>query len=163
MPSIMNINGRFRAQVRVAGLDPKTKTFATREEAQAWAEQYEKECIAKKACDDVYLLPRFKPKHQAGIYFLFKGNECVYVGQSRKPHARVHDHIGVIDYDEFAILPCAADALNRTELHYIKKLMPKSNKKGAVEYVDPRVRRAERRQWWKERGEHNLLREANIQ
>ncbi|MDT8901154.1 GIY-YIG nuclease family protein [Anaeroselena agilis] len=71
---------------------------------------------------------------QSIIYFLFKGDEVVYVGQSKHGVSRVfaHIHQSPGDYkksfDRFTITPCEESELNNLEAFYVLKFKPKYNK-----------------------------------
>ena len=65
-----------------------------------------------------------------GVYFLYKGDEIVYVGQSICVWRRINTHIqeGFKDFDSYSVLPCDEDKLQETEMFYIFALQPKYNK-----------------------------------
>jgi hypothetical protein len=63
-----------------------------------------------------------------GVYFLVKGKEIVYVGQSVDILGRVsRHHRGGIDFDAFCLLPCKKEDMDRIEATYIAALMPDLN------------------------------------
>lgn len=142
-------NGRWNVQIYIKPLPRRSKTFSTREEGEAWACATEAKLRAFRASgmtheiphhdpvtiDAIMDLPRIPAEDCAvGIYFLFKKNECIYVGQSRHVHTRVREHRTVRnkrkDFDTYAWLPAPADRLDDLELHYITKLLPRLNEKG---------------------------------
>jgi hypothetical protein len=61
------------------------------------------------------------------IYFLLKGDEVVYVGQTRKGSIRVFAHED-IEYDAAKLIYCKTDDLDKLEDVYIKKYKPMYNK-----------------------------------
>ncbi len=63
-----------------------------------------------------------------GIYFLFKGNDIVYIGQSVDIFSRMRTHRRVIDFDFFSFIWCEKEELNSTELNYIQFYKPILNK-----------------------------------
>lgn len=64
-----------------------------------------------------------------GVYFLIKGFEVVYVGQSVDIFRRVGRHKdNDIDFDSFTILACGKEDLDRLESLYIDALLPKYNR-----------------------------------
>lgn len=131
MASILQQGKSWRAQIRRKGLPGLCQSFPTEDEARQWAHSIESKATAATRDADIYALPRSPVRGQAGVYFLFHGGACVYVGQSRKPHARVTEHIGRILFDEYAVMLCRHDELNSLELHYIKLLKPLYNRKGS--------------------------------
>lgn len=66
---------------------------------------------------------------RSGVYFLFQGQEIVYVGQSADVLRRIGEHISdrLKVFDGVAFIPC--QALNRVwmEEQYIKRLKPRYN------------------------------------
>lgn len=81
---------------------------------------------------DIKDLKRYEVvRDNIGVYFLHKGDDIVYVGQSTNVWGRVQVHIreGVKDFDSYSVLPCSEDRLLRTELFYIYILQPKYNKR----------------------------------
>jgi len=62
-----------------------------------------------------------------GVYFLKKGDEIVYVGQSIAVFSRVQQHKSRKDFDSVTVLPCAPDQLNNLEGFFIRLLKPKLN------------------------------------
>ena len=67
----------------------------------------------------------------SAIYFLCKGDEVVYVGQSTTVVGRIVSHINErikdFDPDRVFYLPCPTQDLDRIEKHYIGLLQPKYN------------------------------------
>lgn len=76
--------------------------------------------------DDILLLAGIRKK-RCGIYFLIKGEEIVYVGQSTNIFYRVGQHEGVKDFDTFTYLECDKEHLDLLEARYITKIKPKYN------------------------------------
>lgn len=76
------------------------------------------------------LLPkRQSPDLHSGVYFLFKGDELVYIGQSVSVHSRVETHrsLRLIDFDAYAFHACERDQLKRIEAIQIRHYKPKYN------------------------------------
>jgi hypothetical protein len=67
-----------------------------------------------------------------GIYFLWFGNEIVYVGQSRNITQRVFQHVqdGTKRFDGLSFLPVKPSLLNKFERRYIERLLPRYNQCG---------------------------------
>lgn len=59
-----------------------------------------------------------------GIYFLCKGDEVVYVGQSLTPQSRVISHIRTKDFDSAFFMPVPASEMNEFEAAMILHLKP---------------------------------------
>lgn len=70
-----------------------------------------------------------RPPSEAGIYFLWKDGECVYVGQSRHILSRVGEHCarGEKDFDSYSYVACEADFLDAFEAAYQLLLRPRMN------------------------------------
>jgi hypothetical protein len=64
-----------------------------------------------------------------GVYFLFSGDEIVYIGQSRNVPARVQHHMGSDkEFDRYSHIVLPADSLNEWESFYIHLFQPRYNK-----------------------------------
>ena len=63
----------------------------------------------------------------SGIYFLIKGNEVVYVGQSVNVISRISDHYSNIKFTRYAFVPAEKKHLDLMESLYIHFLRPKFN------------------------------------
>jgi len=143
MATIMERNGRFTAQIRRKGPDKRqrncAKTFGTYEEAKAWADKVEARFKGQSDSEpnsliplEVVALPRYDAiSGSCGVYFLFDGNECIYVGQSRHVHVRVREHrtnnSAKKTFDSYAFLPVALKDLDAIEAHYIALMRPRLN------------------------------------
>ena len=68
-----------------------------------------------------------KQKQKIGIYFLYKGNEVVYVGQSVNIENRIQEHRGSKDFDSYNYVLCDRGELNEKEAYYILKHRPSYN------------------------------------
>lgn len=64
-----------------------------------------------------------------GVYFLFSGEEVVYVGQSINVHARIKQHVKWIPFDDCGWLAVEQDKLLEVESYYISLLQPMYNKR----------------------------------
>lgn len=68
-----------------------------------------------------------------GIYFLWKDDEIVYIGQSANGNQRRHGHFkpfnGHCRFDHYTFIPCPIDQLGVYEYAYIAKYKPKHNKR----------------------------------
>lgn len=64
-----------------------------------------------------------------GIYFLFKGNDIIYIGQSVDVFSRIGQHRRAhVDFEYFSFVWCDKMDLNSTELNYILYYNPILNK-----------------------------------
>ena len=142
-------NGRVMAKVKIKPFRPISKTFATKEEAEAWAtavetglrqERDERSPAGTVSTSngrlprtraEIVMLPRFQVNHlSTGVYFLMKGDVCVYVGSSKNVFVRVRDHARGSqkkDFDNFAWIACRTDEMADLERQYIQLLMPIHN------------------------------------
>ena len=62
---------------------------------------------------------------RTGIYFLCKGQEVVYVGQSRNVLQRLYAHDRSKDFDSVLMMPIPEELLNEIEQHWIERIKPK--------------------------------------
>jgi len=85
--------------------------------------------------------------HIIGVYFLFDGDDLVYVGQSRNVLYRVGGHLKSIkEFDSYGVVECEADQLDSLEAAYIKRYQPILNTVGTnPALLKPSVRVTERR------------------
>lgn len=143
MATFLIRNGRITALIRQIGPDGKkrsiSQTFATQAEADAWADNFIKTYRAVDRHDSHFLAPKDiyqLTRHPAnvglcGVYFLFRKNKCIYVGQSTNIHVRVRDHqlprSGTKDFDCFSYLEVPRDSLNAAEAYYITMFNPALN------------------------------------
>lgn len=69
------------------------------------------------------------PCRQPVIYFLFDGDELVYVGQSHNWHPRMNSHLsrGGKKFDSVAALACPSETIDAIERELIAALHPKYN------------------------------------
>ena len=83
--------------------------------------------------------PIVRPDGHGWIYFLFKNNEVVYVGQTIKnsPLSRIGDHFNGKDFDSLAFIAVPVEDLSEYELRYIKHFNPVFNKTGRVTNAMP--------------------------
>jgi len=63
----------------------------------------------------------------SGVYFLFDGDDLVYIGQSVNVHKRVSSHIGSQKFTRYAFLPCHPIKLLEEEARMVRILKPKNN------------------------------------
>ena len=80
-----------------------------------------------------------------GVYFLFRNEEIVYVGQSRHVPGRIADHVREkrIPFDRVAFLRVPPEKLLETESYYIDLLWPEENRTGDRARVRKEVLEAE--------------------
>jgi hypothetical protein len=65
------------------------------------------------------------------IYFLFKEDQVIYIGQSRNGgFDRIGQHLNYTDkdFDAYTIMPCHESEINELEAEYILRLNPPYNK-----------------------------------
>lgn len=76
---------------------------------------------------------RKKHKPLCGVYFLWSGDEIVYIGQSANVAERVHGHFktsgGKSRFCHYTFVPVEQEMLGITEYAYISKFKPKLNKR----------------------------------
>lgn len=146
MPTYVIRKGRIMAKVQIRPIPPTSKTFGTMDEARQWAEETEaafkerkglyivngglsvpsaKKAPLTKAA--VLKLPRLEPRSAQGVYFLFRGDECVYVGKSKQVHVRIREHRLDKVFDSYSWIPCEAGDLDRSERFYVELLHPEYN------------------------------------
>lgn len=157
MATYINRNGKITAQVCIKP-HRRAATFPTMSEAVAWAEQTEAHLRRSRAegkrphgkrvplnARDVANLPRVDSRAFSGIYFLYRGDECVYVGQSMHVHSRAQAHMRG-DFktsccDSYSWFPCAQQDLDRYETYFIEMLDPPLNVSGSPRVVRERIAR----------------------
>lgn len=71
----------------------------------------------------------FKNKHIIyAVYFIYKGNNIVYIGKTTNIHRRLMEHKTRFKFDEFNYIECIDNAEMRAmEFYYISNLRPKYN------------------------------------
>lgn len=151
-----------------------SKKWATREEADAWAKETEERLGKRKTGEARVLpgdapqlmtgvplsvlkartqIPYYEaqivsssiPTRMAsGVYFLLRGENVIYVGQSVDVLHRIarHRREGRM-FDAFAYIECVAADLDRLESSYIKALVPEENWSfgNSTQLTRPQVRR----------------------
>ena len=155
MASIEQRGKAWRARVCVGGRR-SSRTFKTEALARSWAERHEGRLAGmpalKAALSDHRLSQALSPRLRAaidlanythdeivdsafpvdsecGIYFLTRGSEVYYVGQTKKLLYRLYKHRMMgRQFDGFAFIPCAEEDLDRLESAYIAMLLPGENK-----------------------------------
>lgn len=86
--------------------------------------------IFDKPPSSIWNVPNLQqmPKHgyQPGIYFLCKGEDVVYVGQSVTPSSRIatHSQDANKDFDRVYLLPVPESELNNVEAAFIHHIKP---------------------------------------
>lgn len=77
-------------------------------------------------CNVPYLQQVPKHGYQPGVYFLCRGADVVYVGQSTSPGQRIAQHISDSgkDFDRVYLLPVPISDLNNVEAAFIHHLRP---------------------------------------
>lgn len=148
MASIIQIGGRWRAQVRRRGMRPQCASFATREEAETWAAAVERKHLDSKAhpgnvyptpnCplgsllseDEIYQASE-PVKRITGVYFLLNGTKVVYVGSTTDVHRRLLEHRQAKrEFDRYLIIEYrTAEHAKAAEKKYIRHLRPRGNDK----------------------------------
>lgn len=63
-----------------------------------------------------------------GVYFLYKNNQLVYIGQSTDILLRVRNHFKEKDFDSYSYFECELEKLNEVERFLIEKYTPKLNR-----------------------------------
>lgn len=150
MASIQQLPRSFRAVIRHKDFY-ESRCFKTREEAETWAAITE-EAYRRAKGQEVWVAPpqglnlipglptledlrntAVEPLGEA-VYFLFQGDEVVYVGESKNVLARLAEHVRNNGYgrnfDRYVVLPCLPGTRKRIESHYIALLRPTFNTHG---------------------------------
>jgi hypothetical protein len=79
----------------------------------------------------------------SGVYFLYKGDQLYYIGQSRNVGKRLAKRVGTFDSAKAIRVP--EEDLKEVELYWIKALRPKWNIQGNPDTVyEPRRPRSPR-------------------
>ena len=82
--------------------------------------------ISKK---DIFSNLREKPYVGCSVYFLTKGDEVIYVGQTRHGMTRIYSHAKTKDFDGYYLHPVKSEKdLDFVELQTIVKHKPRLNK-----------------------------------
>lgn len=139
MASIIQVRGKWRAQLRISGMKSRCATFASEEAAKDWAQKEERALRAAKR--GTMLDPSIRPfsYQQAGVYALFKGVEIQYIGRSVHVYRRLNDHDRKSkDWDGFKIWLCR-DSIDAAQLEkkLIEKYRPPLNKAGVPAIDSP--------------------------
>lgn len=143
MATFVNRKGRITAQIRKVAPDGRkrsvSKTFSSLDEAQEWAnnwdsierriDRHDAYIISKL---DILRLKRHPASHAlCGVYFLFLGRHCVYVGQSNNIFVRMRDHqlprSGKKVFDSFSYIEVPPQSLDAIEAYYITLFSPSLN------------------------------------
>ena len=66
------------------------------------------------------------------IYFLFKGDQLVYIGKSVNLAGRMIEHNSSKDFDYVRYIPCQKELLYHYELRLIKYFKPPLNRAGLI-------------------------------
>lgn len=73
------------------------------------------------------LVKEIEFRDNPGVYFLFDGENLVYVGQSACPECRVRSHRRSKTFDRAFVLRCPKSELDSTEAYFIGLFSPKYN------------------------------------
>lgn len=86
-------------------------------------------CIQQKD-HQVLMLDKKEYSSSPGIYFLFRNEEVVYVGQSLDIPSRLYVHFRsqTQGFTSYSVIPCEEAHLNDLEAFYILKFCPIGNK-----------------------------------
>jgi hypothetical protein len=156
MASFVARGKSVRAEICVQGRR-SSKTFPTRALAEAWAARHEMRVAGmpalKAALSDHRLSMALSPRLRAavdlcnythdeiasvafpldsecGVYFLTRGSDVYYVGQTTNLLYRLYKHRkNGRKFDGFAFIPCAPEELDRLESAYIAMLLPGENQR----------------------------------
>ncbi len=77
----------------------------------------------------IEILEKHSSLPKIGIYFLFKNNQLVYIGQSIDIELRIRNHYKEKDFDTYSYVLCLIEELNDVEKKYIQKYTPILNKR----------------------------------
>ena len=102
--------------------------------------------VAEKNCQSECIIPdnarKFDGKQTKGsyVYFLMRGEMCVYVGQTKNLASRICGH-GNKSYDNVLYLHVADDVRIRMEMEFIKRIKPEYNKSHNEDFDETRGRK----------------------
>jgi hypothetical protein len=69
-----------------------------------------------------------QPHNYSAVYFLRRGEEIVYVGQSKNVACRIAAHINKKLFDSVLIMPVPEEVLSSVEMYWITRLKPNLNR-----------------------------------
>ena len=72
------------------------------------------------------------PKKRSGVYFLIRGGQVMYVGQSSDVFARVAQHARTREFDHWHWFAYPPERLIERETHWMRRLAPLWNEYGRV-------------------------------
>ena len=80
-----------------------------------------------------------------GVYFLFKNNNLVYVGQSTHVPTRIASHVreGRLEFDKVSFIRVPPERLLEVEAYYIDLLWPEENQTGERAEIRRQIEEAE--------------------
>lgn len=70
-----------------------------------------------------------------GIYALWLGDDCIYIGKSSQVYKRIRQHRanGLFEFNRVMVLFCAGDELDKLEYQAIQHYKPVRNKQSTAE------------------------------
>jgi hypothetical protein len=74
-------------------------------------------------------MKKFINPNLIGVYFLYKNDTVVYVGQSKNIEMRIYQHERTKDFDRYNYVLCNENLLKETEEAFILRYQPVLNKK----------------------------------
>ena len=89
-----------------------------------------------------------------GVYFLFKDNDLVYVGQSTHVPTRIASHVreGRLEFDKVSFIRVPPERLLEIEAYYIDLLWPEENQTGERAEIRRCIEEAELNLVWENEG-----------
>lgn len=144
MASITIKKDRFLARIRRRGAPRITRTFGSMDEAVDWSVRIEAEVerrirgglsmtSAELDPQARYQLPEKKIQltvnfqAQSGIYFLYRGCECVYIGKSTNIRDRIEEHRKNKSFDIYSWMPVQFEVMDMMETLLIATMKPSEN------------------------------------
>jgi hypothetical protein len=84
--------------------------------------------IMKKIEEEILANKRMVETRTGCIYFLFQGDELVYIGKSTHGLYRLYQHCTDKVFDSYSYILCDDEDLDKTEARYICSYKPRLNK-----------------------------------
>lgn len=94
------------------------------------------------------LLKKQTSKNICGIYFLYKKNKLVYIGQSISILSRIYSHLNKKSFDSFSYIECKRERLNHLEYLYIYHLNPLLNYQTFNKYRNVWLDKSRKKKKW---------------
>jgi len=82
--------------------------------------------VFRKDISDLIKWKKGKPDyHGPGIYFLYQGDDLIYIGRTKNIRSRVFQH--TVKHDFYSYIPCPEDILAQAEKMFLLEFNPPIN------------------------------------